>query len=199
MRRRNAAVALAVVLVIVGVAVAVAWTRVSADEEPRPNAATGPTRHVGPQGRVGQFVAKCLYSHSASDDPIVHFGHPGRSHRHDFYGAVEAGATSTADELAAQETTCDKRADTAAYWHPTLYDGDEIVEPVSLAAYYRAAPGVTPTDVEAFPSGLAMIAGDAAATARPAGRSRRVGVRGVDASSRTRRPTARRARRCTWS
>jgi hypothetical protein len=109
-------------------------------------------------------VATCRYSHSASDDPIVHFGHPGRSHRHDFYGAVDAGATSTARDLATNDTTCDKAGDTAAYWQPTLYDGDDIVEPLTLAAYYRAAPGVTATDVEAFPAGLAMIAGDATAT-----------------------------------
>ena len=83
----------------------------------------------------------------------MHFGHPGRSHRHDFYGAVAADASSTADVLAAHDTTCDKRADTAAYWHPTLYDGDEIVEPNSLVAYYRAAPGVAPADVERVPAG----------------------------------------------
>ncbi|MET1000320.1 MAG: DUF1996 domain-containing protein, partial [Acidimicrobiia bacterium] len=65
----------------------------------------------------------------------------------------------------AQGTTCDKRADTAAYWHPTLYDGDEIVEPNSLVAYYRAAPGVAPAEVEVFPPGLAMIAGDSTARA----------------------------------
>jgi hypothetical protein len=36
-------------------------------------------------------------------------------------------------------------------------------------AYYRAAPGVAPADVEVFPAGLAMIAGDATATAPQAG------------------------------
>jgi hypothetical protein len=57
-------------------------------------------------------------------------------------------------------TTCDKKADTAAYWHPALYDGDELIEPLDLNAYYRAAPGVEPTDVETIPLGLALIAGD---------------------------------------
>ena len=42
------------------------------------------------------------------------------------------------------DTTCDKRADTAAYWQPALYDHGEVVEPSGIAAYYRAAPGVDP-------------------------------------------------------
>ena len=36
-----------------------------------------PARHIGPQGRVGQFVVDCAYSHSAPDDPIVHPGMAG--------------------------------------------------------------------------------------------------------------------------
>ncbi len=123
-----------------------------------------PERHTGPQGSVGQFIAFCNYSHSAPDDPIVHFSHPGRSHMHDFYGATGTNAFSTPEELLAGETTCEKVADKAAYWQPTLYDHDEVVEPIQIAAYYRAAPGVTPTDVEPFPFGLAMIAGDQTAT-----------------------------------
>jgi hypothetical protein len=124
-----------------------------------------PARHTGPQGRVGQFVVKCRYDHSAADDPIVHSGRPGRSHRHDFYGAVGTGAHAAADVLVTRPTTCDKPADTAAYWHPTLYDGGAPIEPRWLTAYYRAAPGVAPAAVEPFPFGLALIAGDAAATA----------------------------------
>ena len=113
---------------------------------------------------MGQFVVKCDYSHSGPDDPIVHPGHSGRSHRHDFYGAVGTDARSTPAGLAEQTTTCDKSPDTAAYWHPTLYDHDVAVRPSALHAYYRAAPGVAPRAVEPFPFGLALIAGDAAAT-----------------------------------
>lgn len=129
----------------------------------------GPERHTGPQGRVGQFVAKCGYSHSGPDDPIVHRGHHGASHRHDFYGATGTDATSTPKQLEAQPTTCDKQFDAAAYWHPSLYDGDTVVPPRSIAAYYRAAPGVDPTTVRSFPFGLAMIAGDARATSAQPG------------------------------
>ena len=125
--------------------------------------AVGPQRYTGPQGGVGQFVVQCLYSHSAPDDPIVHPGHSGMSHRHDFYGATGTRAASTPAQLRTQPTTCDKSVDTAAYWHPTLYDHGATVRPRSLEAYYRAAPGVAPASVRPFPFGLAMIAGDAAA------------------------------------
>lgn len=123
-----------------------------------------PTRWTGPQGRTGQFVAKCKHSHSAPDDPIVHHGHPGRSHRHDFYGAEETNADSTAEQLLESPTTCDKPDDLASYWQPTLYDHDRVVEPMELDAYYRAAPGVDPKAVEPFPFGMELIAGDQTTT-----------------------------------
>ena len=169
MKRSRATVALLIVaLLLTGGSIA-AWSVLRAapgdSSSVAPAArARGPARHTGPQGRVGQFVVKCDYSHSGPDDPIVHPGHSGRSHRHDFYGAVGTNARSTPAGLARQRTTCDKSPDTAAYWHPTLYDHDVAVRPSALHAYYRAAPGVEPKDVEPFPFGLALIAGDAAAT-----------------------------------
>jgi hypothetical protein len=125
----------------------------------------GPARHTGPQGRVGQFVVSCGYSHSGPDDPIVHPHHAGASHRHDFFGATGTDAASTVAELQAGGTTCDKSVDTAAYWQPALSDHGVVVVPSKLDAYYRAAPGVRPTDVVTMPDGLAMVTGDAAATA----------------------------------
>jgi hypothetical protein len=123
-----------------------------------------PARWRGPQGRTGQFVVHCTYSHSGPNDPIVHFAMTGMSHRHDFYGAESTDAATTPASMLADTTTCDKTADKAAYWHPTLYDHDEVVEPEDLSAYYRAAPGVDPADVQPFPLGLAMLAGDQFAT-----------------------------------
>lgn len=119
-----------------------------------------PSRHIGPQGRVGQFVAICELTHTALDDPIVWFEQPGRSHSHEFYGAHGIEADSTADELVQRDTSCDKSADRAAYWHPTLYDAGEPVPATSFNAYYRAAPGVDPTEVVPFPLGIAIITGD---------------------------------------
>ena len=123
--------------------------------------APAPTRHTGPQGGFGQFVIECDYSHSAPDDPIVHPAMPGMSHRHDFFGNTDTDAFSTADSLLeADDTTCQNRADTAAYWAPTLLDGGEPVTPRTSAAYYRAAPDVELRDVEPFPHGLMVVAGD---------------------------------------
>ena len=106
----------------------------------------------------------CGYSHSGQDDPIVHAGMTGMSHMHDFYGAESTDAHTTPESMLRDETTCDKVADTAAYWHPALYDHGKVVEPGRLSAYYRAAPGVDPAQVVSFPLGLAMIAGDQYAT-----------------------------------
>lgn len=181
--RRRLATRIAAVVAAVAVlgAGAVAFGLTSSDEvEPRSHlVAEGPAdsdrpiatpaRHTGPQGRVGQFVVDCTYSHSAPDDPIVHPNHAGRSHRHDFYGSVDTDADTPAEDLLGTETTCDKSVDTAAYWHPTLYDGDEPIDPVKIAAYYRAAPGIDPTTVETMPVGLALIAGDQTATEPQAG------------------------------
>ena len=128
-----------------------------------------PERWVGPQGRTGQFVVTCLYSHSAPDDPIVHHGMPGMSHPHDFYGATEVDADSTAASLVGTQTTCNKTVDTAAYWQPTLYDHGRALHPSEVAAYYRPAPGVAPTAVRTMPTGLSMITGNFEATTPQAG------------------------------
>ncbi|MEZ5182170.1 MAG: DUF1996 domain-containing protein [Acidimicrobiales bacterium] len=123
-----------------------------------------PERWRGPQGRTGQFVVHCTYSHSGPNDPIVHYAMTGMSHRHDFYGAEHTDADTSPDSMLADSTTCDKTADKAAYWQPTVYDHGEIVVPRDMSAYYRAAPGVDPESVEPFPLGLAMLAGDQFAT-----------------------------------
>jgi hypothetical protein len=121
---------------------------------------------TGPQGAVGQFVVECAYSHSAYDDPIVHPGHEGASHRHDFFGNVATAADSTYDELLETDTTCHQRLDTASYWAPSLLDADGVpVVPVLATAYYRAGEDVDPATVEPYPPGLMMVAGDPLATA----------------------------------
>jgi hypothetical protein len=123
-----------------------------------------PERWLGPQGRTGQFVAHCRYSHSGQNDPIVHPNMSGMSHLHDFYGSAETDESSTAESLHGTETTCDKAPDSAAYWHPALLDHGKVITPEDLSAYYRAAPGVDPKDVEPFPFGLKLLAGDQTAT-----------------------------------
>jgi hypothetical protein len=130
-----------------------------------PAGAAAPARHLGPQGRVGQFVVECGFSHRAPDDPIVFPGQPGMSHMHDFFGNESTDADSTLESLLDEATTCQNQLDTASYWAPTLLDDGEPVEPTLGTAYYRAAPGVEPTEVVAFPPGFKVIAGDMTATA----------------------------------
>jgi hypothetical protein len=112
----------------------------------------------------GQFVVECTYSHSAPDDPIVFPGEPGLSHLHDFFGNVTADADSTTESLLDGDTTCATTQDRASYWAPALFDGDDKIDPGSSDAYYRAAPGVDPADVEPYPVGLRMISGDSMST-----------------------------------
>lgn len=117
---------------------------------------------AGPQGTVGQFVVECVYSHSSFDDPIVHPGHAGVSHRHDFFGSAVVTAGSTYEELRGGDTSCQQQLDTAAYWAPALLDASgDPVAPARSVAYYRAGIDVDPGTVVAFPPDFKMIAGNA--------------------------------------
>ncbi len=120
----------------------------------------------GPQGRAGQFVVECAWSHSSFDDPIVHPRHSGASHRHDFFGNTTTAAGSTYEELLASPTSCQQRLDTAAYWAPSLLavDGRPVV-PIAATAYYRVGAGVDPLTVAAYPPDLRMLGGGSAASA----------------------------------
>ena len=113
------------------------------------------------QLRGVNFVSSCTFSHRAADDPIVFFGKPGASHDHSFVGNTGTNASSTLDALLASGTTCQRPADTAAYWMPTLYVDGQPVTPNHAQIYYRRS---TRRHVEAFPPGFRMIAGDAKAT-----------------------------------
>ena len=107
------------------------------------------------------FIENCRFSHRAPDDPIVFSGKPGASHDHTFVGNRTTNAFSTFGSLVSASTSCQRAADTAAYWVPTLYDGTNAVEPQGATIYYRRG---TIAPIRTFPNNLRMIAGDAAAT-----------------------------------
>lgn len=151
----QAVLILAVVLVSVAVAAVAPSLRAGAS-------VTGFQRIV--QGTVPQFVVRCAYSHSATDDPIVFPGDPGASHRHDFFGNRTTDASSTPDSMLGAETSCQQALDTAAYWAPTLFDHGVPVVPQGADVYYRPGPRIDPTSVRPYPHGLVMISGDAMAT-----------------------------------
>jgi hypothetical protein len=109
----------------------------------------------------GAFVTSCDYSHSLRDDPILHPGHAGASHLHDFFGSEDVDASSTVRSLRRGSTTCLLRSDTAAYWMPSLYLDGMRIRPDRVRAYYFGnAHGL----VVSTPPGLQSISGNPAAT-----------------------------------
>ncbi|MBS1847784.1 MAG: DUF1996 domain-containing protein [Actinobacteria bacterium] len=108
----------------------------------------------------GQFLSSCGFSHTLADDPIVHRGHPGASHQHEFFGNVATDASSTYAGLIDAPSTCSDAGDRSAYWVPTLTIDGRRAEPRRVDAYYRAGPGVDATTVRAFPPGLEVLAGN---------------------------------------
>ncbi len=116
-------------------------------------------------GRLGRgvryFAIGCAFSHRNQDDPIVFPGQRGRSHDHTYFGNRSTNASSTPDSLrAAGTTSCRLRADTAAYWAPTLIGRSGAVRPVGAVAFYVRR---TTEPVQPFPAGLQMVAGSAGA------------------------------------
>jgi hypothetical protein len=117
---------------------------------------------------VGAFRTVCDFSHMNFDDPIVFPGQPGKAHLHAYFGNTAADAMSTADSLRdSGDSTCrGGTANRTAYWAPAVIDADgKPVKPNRLETYYKSGyNGIEPGEVQAFPSGLRMIAGDAKST-----------------------------------
>ncbi|MBM2615847.1 DUF1996 domain-containing protein [Actinoplanes sp. LDG1-06] len=120
--------------------------------------------------RVPEFNATCAYSHSKPDDPIVFPAMPGASHMHSFLGNTSTNANTTTQTLLANAgTTCRPAPDLSAYWIPTLYQGDRVIEPKDVVVYYGSRL-TDPSVTVPFPQGFRMIAGDARLqTPTPAG------------------------------
>ena len=82
------------------------------------------------QGGLRYFAVGCAFSHRNQDDPIVFPDQRGRSHDHTYFGNRSTNAASTAGSLrAAGTTSCRIRADTAAYWAPTLLGRNRPIRP----------------------------------------------------------------------
>jgi hypothetical protein len=65
-------------------------------------------------GRLVNFLAHCNVSRVAPDDPIAYPGQAGRSHDHTFFGSKSVDAHATLRTLRSGETTCGRKAETAA-------------------------------------------------------------------------------------
>ena len=114
----------------------------------------------------GQSNVSCSYSHTLGDDAILMFGMPNHAMLHDFFGNTSTDAYSTYDTLQANpETTCNNKADSTAYWAPTMkLPSGEIVKPSYQKTYYQAN-SVEKYPLTPFPKGLQLLAGDHVGTA----------------------------------
>jgi hypothetical protein len=119
---------------------------------------TAPTAAASPRG---VFVVRCDYSHSLTDDPILHPGDPGASHLHDFFGNETTQASSTLADMRRGSSTCDLTSDTSGYWFPAGHKGSDQITPTFSKTYYFGIPS---SDVELIPIGLQLVAGNASAT-----------------------------------
>jgi hypothetical protein len=117
----------------------------------------------------GEFRTVCGYSHMAFDDPIVFPGQPGKSHLHVFFGNTGTNAYSTAETIAGSgNSTCHGGiANRTGYWVPATIDtrSGSPVKPAQAVMYYKNGyDGIRADEVQPFPKGLRMIAGDATNT-----------------------------------
>lgn len=114
------------------------------------------TAHAGPQAHV-----VCAWHHTLGDDAIMMFGKPNQAMWHDFFGNTHTDAFSRYQTLRAEpETTCDNKADSSAYWAPSmrLPDG-QVVTPAYQKTYYQTS-NVATYPLHPFPAGLELLAGD---------------------------------------
>jgi hypothetical protein len=137
-----------------------------------------PAWYTGP-GDVGAFRTECELSHTAKDDPIIHPGHAGASHWHNFFGNTEADANLTDPANVGNSTCYGGTLNRTAYWSPAMIDattgnGQGEYDMVQLATgawtlplqvYYKSGyGGVASRDVQTFPVGLKIVAGNPSST-----------------------------------
>jgi hypothetical protein len=119
---------------------------------------TGAAATSAPKLHGNNFYANCRFSHTNDDDPIVYPGLPGKSHPHTFFGNTSTDAGSTLTSLRRADTTCKPSADKAAYWVPTLFQGNREIRPAKAQFYFNLRGY---GHMHAFPAGLKMVAGNA--------------------------------------
>jgi hypothetical protein len=127
------------------------------------------TSEVPQPYEIGAFRTSCEFSHMNFDDPIVFPGQPGKAHLHAYFGNTGANSSSTAESLRSSgNSTCRGGiANRSSYWVPAVLDKNGApVKPHSMQVYYKTGyEGIRPNQVNVFPQGLRVIAGDAKAAA----------------------------------
>lgn len=114
------------------------------------------------RGGGGFFYSRCELDRAIPDDPIVFPAQPGASHLHEFFGATSVDAFSQPENLVDGPSTCRDRQG-ATYWVPALYLDGQRIAPDYVNVRYGLSRRNTDT-LQAFPPGLAMVAGRTAKT-----------------------------------
>jgi hypothetical protein len=76
----------------------------------------------------------------------VYPGQAGKAHLHQFFGNLEANASSTYESLRKSgESTCQNELNRSAYWMPAMLDGKgNVVRPDYVSVYYKRRPASDP-------------------------------------------------------
>lgn len=110
--------------------------------------------------RSGRITVVCGWRKYGKIDPIVSYGKES-AHAHELAGG-NVTPYSTRDRLLANgSTSCTVNGDRSGYWAPALNVGGKRVKPVTINAYYDAAPGVSGEAVRQFPPNWGVLAGHA--------------------------------------
>lgn len=148
-RLRSMIVRLALAALAVGSVSTVPWT-------------TSAVAGAAERSPVG-WVVECNFVRHLIADPIVYPGQPGAGHLHDFFGNTTTDAHSTYASLLAGFSSCGLAKDTGAYWVPAAYGTGTLLDPKDADFYYRVV--TDPAELQPFPAGLRIIAGDGRAAA----------------------------------
>lgn len=177
--RRKVATTAVAALATLGVGVAVVNTGEKGPATP-PTTTARTNTQPGTADQAGAFSVICTFNESRPDDPIVHPGHPGGSHLHDFVGAKGITAFTTPASIRGGATSCDEKGDTSGYWTPAMYVcvGQAIgtpcsptqpnavkINPIRFILRYSAG-GKGPT-VSSLPKDAEMVAGARLEPTRP--------------------------------
>lgn len=126
------------------------------------------TSEQGRANDIGAFRTVCKPSHFNYDDSILYSRQPNASHLHLYFGNSIADAHSSYESLRASgNSTCRGGiANRSAYWVPALMDQDQnVLLPDMIHVYYKSGySGVKPQEIQPFPHGLKLIAGDSSRT-----------------------------------
>ncbi len=117
---------------------------------------SAPAASAASRDHGASFAVRCDFTHRNSDDPIVHPGHQGAAHGHDFFGNRSTKFDSTYASMLAAPTSCTRPEDTAGYWFPTLKRNGKNLKAYRSVFYYRAGRK-DHTQVEPFVADLRVI------------------------------------------